>query len=158
MKKLFTLLIAGVLSVSLFACGSTSVSSVDINVEDVWTEFEAQVPSDERAPVQSLDDTMLEQIYGLTDAEVTEYVANAPLLMTQADEFFIAEVVDGQMETVKEKILTRQEALAQSWSTYLPDQYEAVQNYTLVENGNYILFSIGAHSETLVEIFNAEFE
>lgn len=161
MKKILSLILAGVLALSLVACSNDEVPEetvVDVNVSDIWENFLETVPEDERVMTDNFTDDLLEQVYGITSEHVEQYTAHIAVMMTQADETFIAKVNEGQMDAVKEQIEMRQQALLQQWEFYLPDQYEQVQNYKLVENGDYIIFAIGYNADTLVELFNAAFE
>ena len=71
-----------------------------------------------------------------------------------ATEYFIAQVKDGKMDSVKASLEARQDALDQQWSQYLPEQYELVKNYQLVTNGNYVLFVVSEYADEAVSAFN----
>lgn len=158
MKKIFTLAISAVLALSLTACGSSSEELKDgKTLADVWATYEASVPQDERAMTEKLQDDMLEIVYGLTTEDVLEHEIHITMIMTQADEALLVKVSPDKAEYVKEKILERQASVEANWATYLPDQHEAVQNYTLMEKGDYILFSIGANTDKIVEAFEGSF-
>ena len=83
-----------------------------------------------------------------------EYGYYGSLIGVQASEFFIAKVQSGKMETVKTAILSRQADLDAQWRQYLPEQYELVKNYKLVENGDYVFFGVAEKVSDAVDVFN----
>ena len=78
-----------------------------------------------------------------------------PMMNVQATEFFVAKAAAGQVETVKAAAVKRQADLDATWSHYLPAQYELVQNYKLVVNGDYVLFVVAENAQAAVDAFNS---
>ena len=103
----------------------------------------------------AMDDATLSAMYGINASDLEEYVCMMPLMGVHSTEFFIAEVKDGKMDTVKAGIAKRQADLDAQWSQYLPDQHELVKNYKLVTNGNYVLFAISEYADKAVSIFDS---
>lgn len=103
----------------------------------------------------AMDDATLSAMYGINASDLEEYVCMMPLMGVHSTEFFIAEVKDGKMDTVKADIAKRQADLDAQWSQYLPDQYELVKNYKLVTNGNYVLFAVSEYADKAVSIFDS---
>ena len=120
-------------------------------VTSIWNEIATQ----DLPTLMDVDAATLSALYGIDSSSLVSYVCKIPMMAVHATEFFIAEVKDGQMETVKAGVLKRQAALEQQWSSYLPEQYELVKNYQLVTNGNYILFAISEHNDVAVNAFNS---
>lgn len=117
----------------------------------VWNEIsKLELPT-----LMDVDAATLASLYGIDTSSLVSYVCKMPMMAVQATEFFIAEVKDGQMDTVKAGILKRQADLEQQWSSYLPEQYELVKNYQLVTNGNYLLFAISDQNDAVVNAFNS---
>ena len=85
--------------------------------------------------------------------DLDSYVAKVPMINVKATEFFIAKVKDGKMDTVKEGIAKRQADLDEQWSMYLPDQLELVQNYKLVDSGDYVMFAVTEYADDIVKAF-----
>lgn len=120
-------------------------------VASVWNDISAlELPS-----MTELDDSLLSSLYGIDAADLVSYECYMLLMGVHATEFFVAEVKDGKMDTVKAGIAKRQADLDTQWSQYLPEQYELVKNYKLVTNGNYVLFAIGEQADQAVSIFNS---
>ena len=107
-------------------------------VQSVWNEISAL----DMPMMTTVNDALLSSIYGINASDLVEYVCKMPAMNTTATEFFIGEVKDGKMDTVKAALEARQAALDEEWSKYLPEQYELVQNYQLVTSGNYVIFVI----------------
>ena len=120
-------------------------------VGSVWNDIsKLELPS-----MTELDDSLLSSLYGINASDLVSYKCFMPLMGVHATEFFVAEVKDGKMDTVKAGVEKRQADLDTQWSQYLPEQYELVKNYKLVTNGNYILFAIGEQADQAVSIFNS---
>lgn len=119
-------------------------------VASVWNDIsKLDLPS-----LMALDDDLLSKLYGINASDLVSYKCYMPEMGVHATEFFIAEVKDGKMDTVKAGIAKRQADLDTQWSQYLPEQYELVKNYKLVTSGNYVLFAISEHADEAVSIFN----
>lgn len=120
-------------------------------VDSIWADIsKLDLPS-----LNPMDDATLSALYGISAADLEEYVFMMPLMNVQATEFFIAKVKDGKMDAVKAGIAKRQADLDAQWAHYLPDQYELVKNYKLVTNGNYVIFAISGLADDAVSIFNS---
>ena len=122
---------------------------VDV-VQSVWNEIaKLDIPA-----LSDVDAETLAALYGISADDLVSYVCKMPAISVQATEFFIAEVKDGKMDAVKAGVESRQAALVQQWSQYLPEQLELVENYQLVTSGNYILFAISEQADAAVTAFN----
>lgn len=119
-------------------------------VQSVWNEISAL----DMPMMTTVNDALLSSIYGINASDLVEYVCKMPAMNTTATEFFIGEVKDGKMDTVKAALEARQDALDTEWSKYLPEQYELVQNYQLVTSGNYVIFVISDQADEAVSAFN----
>lgn len=120
-------------------------------VQQVWDEIAKQDLSN----LTDLDADTLSALYGISASDLEEYICKMPLMNVKATEFFIAKVKDGKMDAVQAGAQKRQADLDAQWSTYLPDQYELVQDYRLVTNGNYLLFVVSEYADEAVTAFNA---
>ncbi|MEJ5966182.1 DUF4358 domain-containing protein [Flavonifractor porci] len=120
-------------------------------VQSTWNDIaKLDLPN-----LTAMDDATLSALYGISASDLEEYVCMMPLMGVHATEFFIAEVKDGKMDTVKAGIAKRQADLDAQWSQYLPDQHELVKNYQLVTNGNYVFFAVSEYAGDAVTIFNS---
>lgn len=120
-------------------------------VASVWSDIsKLDLPN-----LMALDSATLSALYGINSSDLVSYECHMPVTAVHATEFFVAQVKDGKMDTVKAGIAKRQADLKAQWSQYLPEQLELVENYKLVTNGNYVLFAISDHADEAVSIFNS---
>ncbi len=120
-------------------------------VQSTWNDIsKLNLPN-----LTAMDDATLSALYGISAADLEEYVCMMPLMGVHSTEFFIAKVKDGKMDAVKAGIAKRQADLDAQWAQYLPEQYELVKNYKLVTNGSYVLFAISEYADDAVSIFNS---
>lgn len=131
------------------ASGGTGAAAPSIGELEKVVEGVLDMPEMTALSMEELTD-----LYGLDSASVAEFVCKMPLMNTQASEYLLVKAVSGKADTVKAGMLKRQADLAESWKHYLPEQYELVQNYQLVENGDYLLFVVGENAKTAVDAFN----
>ena len=131
----------------------TPDDAADFTIDDIWTDIQTAL-SDTLPSLSKLDDETMTVLYPLSTDDLVEYGCYGSLMSVQASEFFIAKVQSGQMDAVKEAILSRQSDLEEQWRQYLPAQYELVQNYQLVQNGDYIFFGIAENISAAVDVFN----
>ncbi len=177
MNKITTLLFIALATTSLIACStdsatatsssttedtstSTSTEDEDVTFEpaEVLVELDEIISTEDSVDMIALDDTMIELLYGIDPTILETYSARIPMDNENCEEYFIAKVTDGNMETVIEQLEARQATLEMQWSTLSDEQLELVQNYELVEIDNYIIFAVGYNAETVVQLFEAEFE
>lgn len=90
----------------------------------------------------------LEELFGLSPDLFSDYQIFIPAMMVSATEYALFTLVDeGNMDTLMGGIQTRLDALDNTWSQYLPDQYELVKNPLIVTQGSNVLFYIGEHGD-----------
>ncbi len=156
-KKMIALIAALVMIVTvLTGCQSAGNNAPKANpaevVPGIMTEFEKA--NEGNLPVMmELDAETLQSVYAIDPAWLDAYVCRLPMMNVHATEFFIAHVKDGHMDDVKAAIEARQKALEESWSTYLPEQYDLVKASVNEVSGNYILFAVTEHQDSIKEIF-----
>ncbi len=119
--------------------------------QTVWSRIESEI---ELPSLMDMDDEVLSALYGIDSADLETYIGKVPLMNVQATEFFIAQVKEGSMDTVKAGVERRQADLEAQWSTYLPEQLELVQNYKLITSGNYLFFAISYEADQAAQIFD----
>ena len=159
MKRILALSLSTVLLLALLcSCGGGGGNAdVTIDLNDLWNKISAlsddEGPLSEMAFIEATDDD-LTNLYGINAADLDGYVVRVPMMNVNATEFFIAKVKDGKMDTVKAALEARQANLDTQWSTYLPEQYELVQNYKLTTNGSYIFFAVSKFAGQAEGLFN----
>ena len=103
-----------------------------------------------------MPEEMFNDTYGIDTSLLKNYYVGMPMMNVHATEIAIFELNnEADVDTVMAGIEKRQKALEEQWKTYLPDQYELVQNYKTAVNGNKVLFVISDQADAIVENFNA---
>ena len=108
------------------------------------SEFEVMMPAS-----MALDATLINDIYGLAEENYEACGVYMPMMMVHATEFAIFWAAEGKLDTVLTQIEARQDALVQTWERYLPDQYELVQNYKVLVNGDLVVFLVCKEMDTI---------
>jgi len=97
---------------------------------------------------------MFADTYGIDTELLASYSVNMPMMNVHATEIAIFEVKDeASIDAVKAGIEKRQKALEEQWQSYLPAQFELVQNYKVAVKGNLVLFVISEHADQIVANF-----
>lgn len=128
-----------------------SAPAADVSITDLAAKVEGAMG--ELPGMMELDAETMNFLYGI-DANLLEgFVAKLPMMNVHATELFVAQVKDGNMDTVKAAIDKRLSDLSAQWEHYLADQYELVKNAKVVTVGNYVLMCIGHEAEAAANAF-----
>lgn len=87
--------------------------------------------------------------FGINTENVENVVGKIPMMNVQASMYILIQAKDGTVETVKSELEKYAEQYEQQWSTYLPEQYELVQNRKVGTVGNVVYMIIAENAETL---------
>ena len=154
-KRLIAIVTVIVLALALVGCQSAAPETKKDPAEVVASinkEF-LEANKDQLPAFMELDAETLQGMYGIEPEWVTAFVCQFPMMNVHATEIFIAHVADGQMDNVKKAIEDRKASLDATWSMYLPEQYELVKNSATEVSGNYILFAVTEHMDSIKGIF-----
>lgn len=154
MKKITALTTALILCLCLFTACSKQESAKNPDVADIFDAYVEKVGEENMPAFMDGDSEVLSTYYYIDSADLESFVLKFPLMNVKADEFFVAKVSEGKMDSVKEGIAKRHEDVDAQWKLYLPDQYELVQKAKTIVNGDYILFVIGSEADTAEKVFN----
>ena len=130
MKKVLSLIMAGVLSVGMLtACGGKEETpSYDVN--EVLNTITTAVPI-------------------AMPGEIPESELEMCMAMVSADRVVVIEAAEGKIDAVTEALETfKQSAIAQ-FELYLPDQYEKAKAGRVVVKGNYAVLVIAGDNEVI---------
>lgn len=106
--------------------------------------------------MMDMTDDMLADTYGINKKLLSSYSVKMPMMITHATECSVFVVKKkASVKQVKKGIEKRVKALEETWSQYLPDQYELVQNYKVVVKGKCVLFVIAEDADAIVKNFKA---
>lgn len=96
----------------------------------------------------------IKDMFYLDSSQYAEGVFKGPLVNIKSSDLAIIKLNDPKdFEVVKEALTKRAEDIIQMFSSYLPDQYEFAKNYQIVQEGDYVLYSISHDQEALLKIF-----
>lgn len=173
-KKLIAMMMTLAIGGALVGCTNnqeqpptppTGVETPVENPEEVPTEGEVSPLANEVATITEgmelpslvpMPEEMFNDTFGIDTSLLKDYYVGMPMMNVHATEIAIFEVNnEADVDTVMAGIEKRQKALEEQWKSYLPDQYELVQNYKTAVKGNKILFVISDQADAIVENFNA---
>lgn len=184
MKKMFTATMVGVGLLGLVACApKEEAPEVETPVETEDTQSETTEATAEslaqniQASMSAYMDGELKVVDGVLEAygnydltkeeaqllyadtfdfdQVKSGIIIQPMMNIKSDLIVIVEAKDEEAKTSIrasfDKIYEQQDA---TWSTYLPDQYEKVQNAQLVENGDFLMMVIFDDPQVVIDAFS----
>ena len=156
MKRYVTglLVLAAVIGLLAGCGGNKSTADDTLDAGTIWDAVVTRLDEDAFPVLMELDDASLSSYYGLTDSEVADYIGQLPMMNVRATELLIVKANKDKADEVRAAMEKRQADLAAIWSSYLPDQYALVQDYRIVENGNWLLFVVAGNADDIVAIFD----
>lgn len=170
----------GFISVLLLAAcsGDAGNEGSDVSFDAVASDIVEQVEADLKEMDQSLtvtdvyyhlnlkevDDSdpaaaVFVESLQINDEELANGMVLAPMMNINSDEIIFLEAKDAShVESLKTTLENELAAQDQTWSEYLPDQYEKVKNNIVKTNGNFLIYITYEHPEKIEEIFDKHFE
>lgn len=154
MKKLISLVLAGVLAMSIVACGG-GTDTTDVLARTVYDNVYNTISVDEKPGAMEIDAQMLLDVYGLDESQVADFVVSVPMMSAQIDETVIIKAQAGKVADVEAALVARQEYL--KTSAFYPELVEFVENYKMTTIGDYVFFAVGHHADTYLNAFESQF-
>lgn len=96
------------------------------------------------------DDDLLEQQFNINKDDLEEYLIKVPVMITNSNSYMILKPKDGKADAVKQAMNAYMTKLEEQWKTYLPDQYELVQNRLEEEYGDYLIYIISSDNTSVM--------
>lgn len=155
MKRFYKLFgaffILGALMFCLCACsndgsdGTTLKEGVTLSdiVDEIESQISLQMPGD-------VDDTLLVDLYYMDMANVETYAGRAAMTITSCDTVVGVKAVPGKIDVVVDALKHRKQDLIDSFSRYLPDQYQKAQAGSVIVRGDYAFLIILGESEDTI--------
>ncbi len=148
MKKVLSVIMAGLLSLSMFtACGKEEETpSYDVNevLETITTAVPLAMPGE-------LPESEVEMILGLKPEDYVNYAGQVCMAMISADRVIVIEAAEGKIDVVKEALENYKQSTISQFELYLPDQYEKAQAGRVVVKGNYAVLAIAGDNDVIIE-------
>ena len=92
---------------------------------------------------------LLGSLYGINTDNVEKVSGKMPMMNVQASMYVLIQAKEGTVDTVKAELDNYAKQYEEQWSTYLPEQYELVQNRKIGTVGNVVYMVIAENAETL---------
>lgn len=125
-----------------------NANNVTIDLQALNTTLSSQPPFNEMATMDITMET-LNTMYQITADEVEAVIGKMPMMNVQASMYVLIQAKDGTVDTVKAELDNYAKQYEEQWSTYLPEQYELVQNRKVGTVGNTVYMIIAENAETL---------
>lgn len=163
-KKFLCMLLAGTMVFSFAACKSKddqgdtaptpttaasqptaepaqSPAEVDFSVKELLGDILSRTAAD--MALMELGEMEISELYGIDVSKLEEYSVFIPMMNVQATEYAMFKAASADdVQAVVDGINTRVENLKQTWSQYLADQMELVENNKVIVQGNYVFLII----------------
>ncbi|MBR5305647.1 MAG: DUF4358 domain-containing protein [Oscillospiraceae bacterium] len=149
MKKIISVIMAGILSMSLLtACGGGKEATASYDVNEVLTTITDAVPL---AMPGEVTEEYLTIMMGLDMADVANYAGMMAMVNVSADCVVVIEAAEGKIDTVKAALENTKQSIVNSFELYLPDQFEKAKAGRIVVKGNYAVLAIAGDNETIAD-------
>ncbi|MBE6894687.1 MAG: DUF4358 domain-containing protein [Ruminococcaceae bacterium] len=146
MKKVLSVIMAGVLSLGLLtACGGgEETPSYDVNevLNTITTAVPITMPGE-------LPESEVEMILGLTSEDYVSYAGQICMAMVSADRVVVVEAAEGKIDVVTQALENYKQSAIAQFELYLPDQYEKAKAGRVVVKGNYAVLVIAGDNEVI---------
>ncbi len=156
MKKLMIMLVC--MLVFLCGCGGKEEATVkDVNISQLLVVMKSTLEQEGKF-VEMMDFTSddMTLLYGIETAEVSQFAGTISKVGTNSDELLLLEVsAAADAKAVAEKLNSRYQAKANEAKDYLPEEYEKIQNCTILQNGNFVALIVHSEYATLKDMWTA---
>lgn len=122
------------------------VSSLSELLQQLKDHEDYQLP-----PSMEVDQTVLNDLYGLSSDQVSDYAILTPAMNVHATEIILVQAREGKLEEVKQALEKRMDTLEQTWSAYLPEQYDLVVNRVELQEGNIVAIVIAEQAQAIAQ-------
>lgn len=162
MKRAFSILLAGILTLGLAACGNSGGSggeSKNVDLEAFFASAEKQQGWEE-GYMADIPDEMLDTYYpGLRDLETKQFLAKAPMMSGVVNEVVLLECTSEDDAQKAADILNQRVTEQADGGAWYPESIEAWSNALVTTNGNYAALLVTSEGQSkLADSYNALFE
>lgn len=153
--RFMLLAITAALAFSITSCGDTVTA--DVSMSEFTGKFASLLSNSDK--LSAVDDSYLAGMLDIDAADVDDYILMVQAMGTAIDQYGVFKVTDAaKRSTVKAAVENYISTTKANWANfnYLPEETVKIDNATVVERGNYILFTILSESEKdqIVTAFN----
>ena len=156
MKRAICVLLAGMMTLSLAACGGKQSKNVDLTAY-----FDSLVQSQgwDENYMADMPDDMLDTYYpGLRDIETRQFIAKAPMMSAVVNEIVLMECTSPEDAQKAADILNQRVTEQADGGAWYPASMEAWEDAQVISNDRYVaLLASSSHQSEAAELFNAKF-
>lgn len=155
MKKLMMMLLC--MLVVLCGCGGKEEVAKDVNISLLLDDMKSTLEESGNF-VEMMDFTSddIALLYGIETAEMSQFAGTISKVGTNSDEILLIEVSDAATaDKVAEKLENRYQAKANEAKDYLPEEYEKIQNCSVLKNGKFVALIVHGEFTTLKDMWTA---
>lgn len=162
MKRIFALILAVVLLLSMNACGNaperetqatvaaTQAAAVPADMQSIYDAMAELMPE-----MILMDETTMLNFCGISAEDCTQVVAAICADGLVTDEVWLIEAKDeAALERLKALAETRLQLKGEESITYSPEQYAVVQEARIITEGLYMALIVSPDVDALAEIFS----
>lgn len=154
LKKTLRLLILILLPVLLTACGPTTPAKKALEV-DVEALLEQMADATKWEDMMSMNNKHLKNLYGIEEADVTNFAGAMKTDGITADEVLILEAKDTETaEALVKKLQARLKAKSNEAKDYLPAQYKVIEEAEILQKERYAVLLVSPKVEALLELWD----
>lgn len=143
MKKLFSLVMVGVMAFSLVACSTKKDDQGTGNIKDVpVSEIQTAVKDaygEAYIPSMDYDEESLESIFGVKADWYDEFIAQGPMMSAHVDTFVAIKAKEANVQDVVDALNSYREYLVNDSMQYPMNQIK-IQASRVEQVGNYVFF------------------
>ena len=147
---LVCLVIVGIIIGVVFYINSQK--NIEIDVEELAVKIKYQISFKDN--LEMIDRETVVKNYSFDDAKIKDVACYIGTGAT-AEEILVLQVNDrSDINEVKDLIVKRIDERKEAFADYLPDEVYKLENYTLLEKGDYLILCIANDSEGINDIVN----
>lgn len=134
--------------------GNTVVGTLEDTIENVYND----VMNGADNWLGTMDEQTMKTAYDMDFSYFDEYYGRIPLKNTHATSVIGVKVKDGKKAEARAELMKYQAAMEKNFERYLPDQYDLVKDYRIIENGDYMVLVIADNADDIETAFGEAFK
>ncbi len=96
--------------------------------------------------------------YGIDFSNFEEYYGRIPKANVHATTVIGVKAKEGKKEEARAELMKYQQAMVKNFERYLPEQYDIVKDYRIVENGDYMVLVIAENADDVEKAVEEAFQ
>ena len=134
--------------------GNTVMGTLEDTIENVYND----VMNGADNWLGKMDENTMKTAYDMDFSYFDEYYGRIPQKNTHATSVIGVKVKDGKKAEARAELMKYQAAMEKNFERYLPDQYDMVKDYRIIENGDYMVLVIADNADDIETAFGDAFK